>query len=364
MENSTAQTPAYNSSGDHHHHNVTLSLDLILSRISLSLVGLFTIVGNGMLIVCILRTRRLQTNTNCLILGLAFGDFIVGLVVPILTFVKFKIAEAGELACLALTMCPMVVSIFISLLLQVAIAVEKFVAIIKPLHYARLVIKKRVVACTVIVVVYAIVLGCLPAMGWNNVSQRKADFIWEPQLCMILFITRGSYMAFLISHMLASALITGVLYGIIFYTARHQARKIQPIEPKRADVNSRLVNKHRKGVAVLATMVAYFMFSWTGFAIVYCIEFRWFTRETVYSFRVPRLIEVLSTVLAMANSAVNPYIYGLGNSRMRRALKVLWRCQRSESIEFSLSDTNANGSTSQSHGLRHIPTEVSISRVN
>ena len=317
------------------HENTILTIDQIFYRVAAVIIGLVTVTGNGILATCIIRNKKLQTNTNCFILGLAINDLYVGLVIPVILFVKWELAKMGELVCMSFTASPMIASLIASMLLQDAIAVERFIAIMKPLRYPQLVTRGRVITCTMLMAGYSQLVAYLPLLGWNNLALRPKNYTWDSANCINVFILRASYVAFMASHLVISMVGIAAIYSTIFYTARSQAKKVHPIKIQGSSEPSRVVPKANKGIIILAVMVAYFLLSWLLFLIVYFLEYDFFREEVVYKFRVPRAVDIIACSLGMANSAVNPYIYGFGNTTMRKAIATLFKCHRQDTADFS-----------------------------
>lgn len=72
------------TSTSHHHHNEDTSdieiADLILVVLFCLLI-VVTIIGNTLVILSIITTRRLRTVTNCFVMSLALADWLVGVFV-------------------------------------------------------------------------------------------------------------------------------------------------------------------------------------------------------------------------------------------------------------------------------------------
>ncbi|CAI2300279.1 unnamed protein product [Caenorhabditis sp. 36 PRJEB53466] len=137
----------------------------IFSIISvLTVLVVVVVLGNALVIAAVLLRRRLRSATGLLILSLALADLLVGTVI-----LPFSIANEvldqywifGETWCtiwltLDIWMCTA------SIYNLVAISIDRYIAIIKPLNYPMLVTKFRA-RCTVAVVWIGSFLICSPS---------------------------------------------------------------------------------------------------------------------------------------------------------------------------------------------------------
>ncbi|CEF66823.1 GH10322p [Strongyloides ratti] len=150
------------------------SIPKIFSIVSvLSLLVLIVVFGNFMVILAVILRRRLRSATGLLILSLAVADLLVGLVI-----LPFSIANEvldywifGELWCtvwltMDIWMCTA------SIYNLVAISLDRYIAIIKPLNYPMLVTKFRA-RCIVAAVWIGSFIICSPS--FILASSHKAD---------------------------------------------------------------------------------------------------------------------------------------------------------------------------------------------
>lgn len=152
---------------------------------------------NSLTLVTIVKTRRLHTITNMLIANLSAADFLAGvafLYPCILNLLTINALETYDsylytLACnirqyyyLCLAgYSPMITSMLSSMLTLTLLAFEKYMAILHPYLYERIVNERRYVCYLSILFTWtvAIVVSALPIMGWNEHNKVGNPFYYS-----------------------------------------------------------------------------------------------------------------------------------------------------------------------------------------
>ncbi|CAJ0920605.1 unnamed protein product, partial [Mesorhabditis belari] len=149
----------------------------IFSTISvLTVLVVVVVLGNALVIAAVLLRRRLRSATGLLILSLAFADLLVGTVI-----LPFSIANEvlNEYWIFGQTWCTMWLTMDIwmctaSIYNLVAISIDRYIAIIKPLNYPMLVTKFRA-RCIVAFVWISSFLICSPSFMLASTDKKNDD---------------------------------------------------------------------------------------------------------------------------------------------------------------------------------------------
>ncbi|CAJ0575431.1 unnamed protein product, partial [Mesorhabditis spiculigera] len=149
----------------------------IFSTISvLTVLVVVVVLGNAMVIAAVLLRRRLRSATGLLILSLAFADLLVGTVI-----LPFSIANEvlSEYWIFGQTWCTMWVTMDIwmctaSIYNLVAISIDRYIAIIKPLNYPMLVTKFRA-RCIVAFIWVSSFLICSPSFILASTAKETGN---------------------------------------------------------------------------------------------------------------------------------------------------------------------------------------------
>lgn len=151
----------------------------------LSIVIVITVIGNTLVILAVLTTRRLRTVTNCFVISLAIADWLVGVFVmpPAIAnqlmgkhrdasfFLVFNRNLLGTWE-LGWILCDIWISLDIllctaSILSLCAISVDRYLAVTQPLSYSRKRRSKRLASLMILGVWFSSALiTCPPMFGW------------------------------------------------------------------------------------------------------------------------------------------------------------------------------------------------------
>ncbi|XP_056647975.1 5-hydroxytryptamine receptor 1A [Diorhabda carinulata] len=262
-----------------------------------------TILGNTLTLCTILMSKKLSSLTaNYFIFSLAVSDLMVGVSIPyhMLFYTKSDFGAVKIRCLLRFVLTSFACSSSICNLLF--IAMDRYLAIVYPLHYARFMVKKTA---------YALI-----AVGWVGAfSAAFVPLIWnewtEGVTCEVVNVFPHNYMQFILLPMFSLIWTTMfLLYTRICQEASGQQKKIR--------VNG--LKHHSKSFQVTLIILGCFTICWLPYFVIVV-----YIRSTKSS-ESATLYEVFFN-LAMANSCMNPLIYAWKNKNFRKGFFSLLKCR-------------------------------------
>lgn len=257
------------------------------------------VFGNALVIFLIASRRRLHSLPNMFVLSLAVSDFAVGLVFFPSDFFCKKMALCNtDIAHLVA-----ILAIFVSVWNLCAMAVDRYIAIIKPLRYMTLMTHRRAASLTVFSWIFPLSLDFIPSLcslfGKCNLMNKNLLIskliLLEILPCLFLLITT--------TH-------------IIITATRHRRRK--------ARLDSQLQHNHESGQRrreakepTTATVIISILLI---FLACYSVEFYSVTGYLLFSAQPTQEVVIVINFLLIVNSSANPIAYALLKKDIRKEL--------------------------------------------
>uniref|UniRef100_A0A8C9X348 Histamine H2 receptor n=1 Tax=Sander lucioperca TaxID=283035 RepID=A0A8C9X348_SANLU len=302
-----------------------IMLSQVMLGVTLSLLILLTVSGNVLVCLAVCASRRLRCLTNCFIVSLAVTDLLLGLVV--LPF--SALLQLNNEWPLGPAFCNFYISMDVmlctaSILTLLAISIDRYLAVTRPLRYASLVLPWRVAVAMASVWAVSLAVSFLPIqMGWNTVNGTVQNHgPWAPEGKCRFELNRP--------YVLTDSLLTFYLplvamcwtYLRILRIARAQAKRIVSARTTVVSSVTAVALREHKATVTLAAVIGAFVVCWLPYFILFTVLG---LKEHPDPSTVPEFPIVLW--LGYANSALNPILYGALNRDFRSAYSRLLRCR-------------------------------------
>ncbi|XP_038061557.1 adenosine receptor A1-like [Patiria miniata] len=268
-------------------------------------------LGNALVCWAVYYNRRLRNVTNYFIVSLAIADLLVGL----LAIPFALLTNAGEPRNsfhLCLFMNSFVVTLTQSSILSLlAIALDRYFAVVSPLRYKRVATARRALIVIFFTWLLAFVIGMIPVFGWNLGKPERENYA-----CVFTEVIDMRYMVYFnfLGSVLPPLLIMLFVYVRIFRVVRKQLAAISRTMVASNDEMNRqlaaLAVKEGRAAKLLAIVIILFAVSWLPLHIINTV--------ILCTGGVNYTILLIAIILSHSNSAMNPIVYTLSNREFRR----------------------------------------------
>ncbi|XP_049335582.1 adenosine receptor A1-like [Astyanax mexicanus] len=302
-------------------------------------------LGNGLVIWAVRAGGSLRKPTFCFITALTVADFLVGsVVIPlgVLVDVGMKISFYG---CLFMC-CDMLMIETASVILLLAIALDRFLRVHIPLTYKTTVTVKRSWIVVTLCWFMAALISFVPMFGWNN-SENLDSTVHSNSTsfkCGFFAVVSTSYLVkfvFFSCFLPVFAIVTG-LYCYIFLTTRKQLRAQIGVR-KESSTN---YLKEQRLAASLALVYVLFAVGWIPVLLMQIVKL-YYGNETV-----PSSVMHVGVFLSHVSSALNPIVYSFRIPMINKAFRELWlkftHCRAQQQNDPNNVQTNTDGNTKKS----------------
>ncbi|XP_033843391.1 trace amine-associated receptor 7e-like [Periophthalmus magnuspinnatus] len=272
----------------------------------LTLISLFTTILNLLVIISIAHFRQLHSSTNLILLSLAVSDFLIGLVViPIHGLMWRTCWFFGDILCALYHLLPLSLTTG-SVGTVVLISVDRYLAIIDPLHYqirmTDKVVNRSISLCWLYAFIYAIFIS------FDNL-QNPGKYKSCNGECMVHF----SKEADIIFVFVIPVIIIIVLYMRVFVVAMSQARIMRShvtMMTCKACKNTEIKAARNLGIVVIVYLMCYCPY--------YCVAY-----SGVNLLFLGAPIEMVMLFLMLFNSCLNPLIYAMLYPWFRKTIELI-----------------------------------------
>ncbi|XP_043480384.1 uncharacterized protein LOC122510054 isoform X2 [Leptopilina heterotoma] len=269
---------------------------------------LITISGNSIILFAFYRYKRLRTASNCLLVSLAISDFGVGVFMPYGIHLELSTIPEDEVTSLCILPYCIVISLCsVSVLVTVAIAVDRLTSLAQPLRYKNIITHSSIEKYIAVFWIYAIAVGLSPLI-YDQFATREQI---KSEICRFGVAIVPPIRIFLVMAVWApSALILLGCYMYVYLVARAHARAIYTVELSFRH-QTQTLTLPRYGQTLAVTVGAFFIF-WLPFQT--CMLLDIFCGTNILS-----EWTIWLGLPVLAHSGANPWIYAFHHGEMRIA---------------------------------------------
>lgn len=306
------------------------------------LVGLTGMVGNALVIYVFCRSRTLRSPSNLLVVNLAATDFLMSLTQSPVFFVAslHRRWPFGELACELYAFCGALFGIT-SMMTLTAIAVDRCLAITRPLARLGGMSPGGVLAALAGVWLYSLGWSLPPFFGWSAYVPEglQTSCSWD-YMSFSAAVRSYTVLLFVFVFFLPLGLIAGC-YLAIFRAVRRAGQEMERLScGEMSKAYERLRSEWHLAKVALGVILL-FIVSWSPYSAVAL------TATAGYAHLLTPYMNSVPAVIAKASAIHNPIVYAVTHPKYRAAigrcvplLRPLLRLQEKD-LRSSLSSSSA-----------------------
>ncbi len=278
-----------------------------LPLVLLGVLSCLIVSANLLVIALVYKNKQLQTITNLCLACLALSDLLSGLVaIPLIFACNLSPMPDGIAFCIAMDLASRFIAISTILHLLI-VTFERYVMIIYPMHYYRIVSKQRMAAAMVFIWAFSLSVSLIQLI-WISFGATEAE---NEQYNDIIY----SYSCFA-GLVVLPLILLAVAYGRIFLILRAQLKRIRrQVTHIRTSRGARQKRGQKRAVTILGSMILAFILGWFSYFLSSILL------DENLLMHLPPEVNVTLLFMRYSTSLVNPLLYTLFKEDFRNVLK-------------------------------------------
>ncbi|XP_047432927.1 adenosine receptor A2a-like [Mugil cephalus] len=285
------------------------------------IIAMLAITGNFLVCLAVTLNKKLRTITNYFLVSLAVADILVGLVaIPCAVLTDLGKPHHDLPLCLLLLSVLMFLTQS-SILSLLAVAAERYMAILLPFQYQRIMSPRTAWLALFVTWVFGAISGSVPLMDWHK---KPADSGYCIFTCVVDMRNMVYFNFF--CCLLVPLVAMYIIYGHIFLTVRRQLRSAA-VEPQLGELKGakskvRTRQDLRKAHSLFLVLFL-FTVCWMPIHLINCVLLLY------PQCGIPMSVILSAVLLSHANSAINPILYAYRMRSFRHTLRGMCRATHS-----------------------------------
>ena len=316
-----------NITKEHSHHHPaeasTTTQDVIFA-VLYSIIAVLGVIGNAMVITIVRKTPSMHTTTNYLLLNLAVADLLTLLLCP--GSYDFALAHVdlegfiGDFICKLFAGNAIVpITINVAVLTVCTIAVERYLALLKPFRSNLRIDKDKVKYVIAVLWLFALI-SCIPDIQANTYDISSTKYPCTRPWSLDSYFLHKPFIIFtcvgfgIISSLTLFFCYFSIIRGIYF--------------TKTVFSESTVTEAERQAKKQLARLLIWLTFVFATCSLPFAVYFMFLSFVNVQTIKekydILYLFHRISRFLLFSNSFLNPLLYALQSSNFRDGFKLIF----------------------------------------
>lgn len=279
------------------------------------MVGITGVIGNALVIYVFCRSSPLRTSGNMLVVNLAVSDFFMSLTQSPVFFVAslHRRWVFGELACELYAFCGGLFGIC-SMMTLTAIAVDRCLAITRPLALLGQVSQNRAGVVLALLWLYSLGWSLPPFFGWSAYVPEglQTSCSWD-YMSFTPSVRTYTILLFVFVFFIPLGLIAAC-YLAIFRAIRKTRKEVKRLDSGETYKVLECIKTEWKMAKVALLIIILFVISWSPYSVVAL------TATAGYAHVLTPYMNSIPAVIAKASAIHNPIIYAITHPKYRIAI--------------------------------------------
>ncbi|XP_053556147.1 melanopsin-B-like [Bombina bombina] len=288
------------------------------------IIGSVGIIGNLLVLYAFYSNKKLRTAPNYFIMNLAVSDFLMSATQAPICFINSFHREwiLGRIGCNAYAFCGALFGIT-SMMTLMAISIDRYLVITKPLQSMQWSSKKRTSQVIVLVWMYSLIWSLAPLFGWSSYVPEGLMISCTWDYTSPSISNRSYTMMLCCCVFFIPLLVIFNCYLLMFLAIRSTGRNVEKLGScGRHSFLPPSIKNEWKMAKIAFVIIIVFVLSWSPYACVTLIAWAGHGKTlTPYSKTVP-------AVIAKASAIYNPIIYGIIHPKYRETIHRTVPCLR------------------------------------
>lgn len=271
--------------------------------ICLSIVGILIVVANGLVFVLVYKRRTLLRKTNFFLISLAVSDISSGLIgIPLIILTNTYPAYEWLRQSMDISNKFLAISTILHLL---SATIERYIKVLAPLHYRRLVTKQRILMALAGIWMISLIMPVIE-LCWYDDMDATQKYSLALLCCFVIFPL--AIMSLVTFH--------------IFYLIRQQKSRLKILSNRTmAKKQQKRKQAERRAVMVYSAMSISFAAGWFPyFFLAHLMDYVW---EEGDEFPIPMWANSLFLFLKFSTGLIDPLLYTFFKTDFQTAMRSL-----------------------------------------
>ncbi|XP_031558918.1 histamine H2 receptor-like [Actinia tenebrosa] len=285
-----------------HHMEVSSIIHFNIIFICLSVVGILIVAANGLVFVLVYKRRTLLRKTNFFLISLAVSDISSGLIgIPLIILCN---TYPYESLIKTMDICNKFLGIS-TILHLLSATIERYIKVLAPLHYRRLVTKKRIVMVLAGIWMISLLTPVIE-LSWYEDIEATQKYSLALLCCFVIF---------------PLTLMTSITFHI-FYLIREQKSRLKILANRTmAKKQQRRKQAERRAVMVYSAMSISFAIGW--FPYFLSALFSDYVLKEDDEYPIPVWADYVFLFLKFSTGLIDPLLYTFFKTDFQTAMRSL-----------------------------------------